>query len=79
MFDPDIDTFGDDAVSDTFVDNDSDGMRSDVKDSSGPSMVVLVWHALLKRTIAFDVDQVTPFVHSQVSGQMLHSPATEVP
>jgi hypothetical protein len=79
VFDPDIDPFGDDPVSDPFVDDHTDCMRSDVKDSSSSAVIIFVRHPLLKGPVSFNVYQISPFVHPQVSGQVFHSPATEVP
>ena len=79
VFDPDVDPFGDDAGADPLVHHDSDGMRRDIVHSSGASVVELVRHALLESAVAFDVDQVAPFVDPQVRRQMLHSAAPECP
>lgn len=79
MFHSDVDAFGDDSGADSFVDHDSDSMRSHVKDSSSASVVKLVRHPLLEGAVAFDVDQISPLVDPQVRRQVLHSSATEVP
>ena len=77
MFDSYIDALCDDTISDSFVHNDSQCVGRNIKDSSSPAMIVLVWHALLEGTIAFDVDQVSPFVDSKIRRQRLDSLSTE--
>lgn len=79
MFDPDIDALRDDSVADPLVDHDTDRMRSDIEDTTRPSVVQFEGHTLLEGAVPFDVDQVTPFVHPQVCGQRFYSPAPERP
>lgn len=78
MFNSDIESLCDDSGSDSLVYDDSNGMLSDIEDSSCPSMIEFVRHTLLKGTVSFDVDEVTPFVGSQIRCQMFDSVLLEI-
>ena len=62
MFNSDVESFGDDSVSDLFVDNNSESSGVDVKDSASSAVVVLVRHGFVNSTIDNDVDDITDFV-----------------
>ena len=70
MFDTDMDSFGDDSVSDLFVDDDSDGARVDVEDSSCSSVVVFVGHALVDGAVDYDINDISNFVGGVGLGDM---------
>lgn len=55
MFDPDIDSFLDEAVAYSFVDDDPDGGLGYVVDDSSFAVVDFHWHTLLYRSVRFDV------------------------
>ena len=51
MFDPDRDTFGEDAALDPLVDNDANGVLGNVENAASFAMVGLVGHTLLEGTV----------------------------
>ena len=53
-------------VPDLLVDNDTDGMGSDVEDATSLAVVELVRHALLHGTVALDVNDIAALEHLQV-------------
>jgi hypothetical protein len=59
MLDSDMDSLGDDSLSDLLVDDDTNGAGVDVEDSTGSAVVELVGHALVDGTVNDDVDDVT--------------------
>ena len=59
MLDSDVNSLGNNSLSDLFVDDDSDGARIDVEDSSGSAVIELIRHAFMDGTINNDVDDVT--------------------
>ena len=63
MLDAHVDSLSDDAVSDSLVDDDSDGAFSDVEDASGLAVVELVGHAFVYSAVDFDVDVVASPEH----------------
>ena len=65
MFDADVNSLGDDSLSDLLVDDDSDGAGVDVEDGSGAAVVVLVGHALVLGAVNNDVDDVSDLVASE--------------
>lgn len=50
----------------SLVDNDTDSSRCNIVDDACPPMVVLVWHALLLRSVGLDVHNVTNLVDSHI-------------
>ena len=81
MFDSDVNSFGDDSVSDLFVDDDSDGSGVDVEDSAGSAVVVLVGHAFVDGSVNNYVNDITDFVGGEcfgdVDGSMLFESFSE--
>jgi len=73
MFNPDMDSLGDDPLSDPLVDDDTNSMRSDIEDPSSPSMIELERHSLLECSVSDDVYEVSSFVGSEVGSQRFHS------
>ena len=65
MLDSDMDSLGDDSVSDLLVDNDSDGSGVDVEDSTGAAVVVFIGHTLVDGSIDHDVDDISDLVGGQ--------------
>ena len=59
MLDSNVKSFGDDSLSDLFVDDDANGTFVDVEDSAGAAVIVLVGHAFVDGTINDDVDDIT--------------------
>ena len=70
MLDSDVNSFGDDSVSDLLVDDDSDGSGVDVEDSSSSSVVVLVGHAFVNGSIDDDVNDISNFVGGESLGDV---------
>ena len=55
----DVDSLGDDSVSDLFVDDDSNGSGVDVEDGSSSTVIILVWHSLVNGAVDDDIDDVS--------------------
>ena len=70
MLDSDMDSFGDDSVSDLFVDDDSDGSGVDVEDSAGSAVVVFIGHAFVDGSIDDDIDDVSDFIGGECFGDV---------
>ena len=66
MFNSDVESLGDDSVSNLLVDNDSQSSWVDVENSTSSAVVVLVWHGFVNSTIDNDIDDVTNFVGGEV-------------
>jgi hypothetical protein len=47
MLDSDVESLGNDSVSDLLVDDDSESSWVDVEDSTGSTVIVFVWHGLV--------------------------------
>lgn len=62
MLNSDVNVLRNYAMAYSFINNNADGMLSDVKNTSGTSMIGLKWHALLEGTISLDVNNITSFV-----------------
>lgn len=72
-----VDSLGQDVSSDSLVDNDTDGVLGDVVDSTGFTVVDLMWHTLLDGTVTFDIDDVASFVDVHVGSETWHTLASE--
>ena len=70
MLNSDMDAFGDDSVSDLFVDNYSDGAGVDVEYCSGSSVVVLVGESFVDGSIYNDIDDVADSVGGEGLGDV---------
>merc|ERR1712221_12641 len=68
-----IDSLGDDSVSQLFVDNDSNSSSCHIEYSSCFPMVVLVWHSFVNVSISFHINDITHFVRFQVCRQMFNA------
>lgn len=81
VFDSDMNSLGDDSISDLFVDDDSDGSGVNVEDSTGAAVVVLIGHTLVDGSIDDDVDDISDLVGSQglrdVNGSMCSESLSE--
>lgn len=77
MFNSDVEPFGDDSVSNLFVDNDSQSSGVDVEDCTGSAVIVLVGHGFVDGTIDNNIDNITDFVGSEVLGHSDSSVASE--
>lgn len=73
MLDSNVDSLGDDSLSYSLVDDDSECMRCHIEDATSPSMIKLERHSLLKGSIALHVDQLSSLVCPQIRCQMLDS------
>jgi len=68
VFDSDVDSLLEVAVSDWLVEDDADGGFGYVVDDSGLAMVEFVWHALLDGSVTHHIDDVSDFVLVEVGG-----------
>jgi len=59
MLDSDVNSFGDDSLSNLLVDDDTDRSGVDVEDSTGSAVVELVGHTFMDGTVDDDIDDVT--------------------
>ena len=66
MFNSDVESLGDDSVSDLLVDNDSQSSWVDVENCASSAVIVLVWHRFVNSTIDNNIDDVTDFVGGEV-------------
>jgi len=73
MLDPDVDSFLDEAVAYSFVDNHPDRRFRYVVDHSRFAVVDFHGHTLLDRSVRFDVYNVADSVFSEVCAQLDHS------
>jgi len=63
----DVETLGNDPVSDALIDNDSDGVGSHIENAASLSVVKLVGHTLLDSTIGDHINVISLFVtHKQL-------------
>ena len=69
----DVDFLGDDPGADTLVHDDTDGVLGHVVDSTSFTVVELVGHTLVERTVALNVDNISTLVHFEEGGQFLHA------
>jgi hypothetical protein len=70
MLDSDVNSLGDDSVSDLFVDDDSNGSGVDVEDGSSSTVIILVWHSLVNGAIDDNVDNITVLIGGECLGNM---------
>ena len=73
----DVESLGDDSVSDLLVDDDAQCSGVDVEDCSGSAVVIFVWHALVNGTIANDINNITDLVSGEVFSHSDGSVASE--
>ena len=59
-----MNSLGDDALPDLLVNDNSNGPRVNVEDSSGSAVVVLVWHTFMDGSINYNIDYISNFVAS---------------
>jgi len=62
MLDTDVNTLCKNALLDTLVDNDTERMLCHIINNTCASMITLVWHSLLNRTITPDINNVSLFI-----------------
>ena len=77
MLDSNVDSLGDDSVSDLLVDDDSDRSRIDIEDSSSSSVVVSVGHSLVDGSVDGDIDDVSDSVGGEGLGDVDGSDLSE--
>lgn len=66
MFDTEVHPLLDVAVAYNLVDNDTDGVGSDVVDNASPPVVVFVRHTLLLGGVGLDIDDITNAVVNEI-------------
>jgi len=70
VLDADVDSLGDDSVSDLLVDDDADGAGVDVEDGACATVVVFVGHALVDGAVDGDVDDISDLVGGERFGDV---------
>ena len=70
MFDADVNAFFDETTTDALVDDESEGSGRDVVNDSSATVVELVRHTLMDRTVSLDINEITDLVGDHVSGQL---------
>ena len=78
VLDAEVDSLGDDSVSQLFVDNNTDSSSRHVEHSSGFAVVVFVRHTLVDGSITLHVNNITDLVCLQVGGKMFNSSFSEL-
>ena len=66
MLDSHVDSLGDDSTINKLVDNDTDGMGSNIEDLTSLSVVEFVGHTLVDGTISDDINVVSNFVIDEI-------------
>ena len=66
----DMDALADDAVADSLGDLDTNSARGHIPDITSAAMVKLVWHTLLLRSIADNIDNIANLEDGQEAGQV---------
>jgi hypothetical protein len=69
----DVNSLLDNSVTDLLVDGNTHGTWSNIKDTTGLTMIELMWHTLLDGTITLDVNDISTLVHFHVGGQLDHT------
>ena len=67
MVDSDVASLWDDSSVDELVKNDTAGMSGDVENSSGFTVIELVWHTLVDGTVGNNIDVISNLVGGEVS------------
>ena len=67
MFDSQVNSLFEVSVTNNLVDNNTNSRLGDVVNDTSLTLVVLVWHTLLDRTIGLDINDITNSVSLQVS------------
>ena len=65
-----VNSLGDDSVSDLLIDDNTNGAGVDVEDATSFTMVVLVGHTLVDGTINHNIDDFTDLVSCEGSGDV---------
>lgn len=78
VLNPHVHSLLDASATNNLVDHDTDGGFSNVEDDTGLTLVDLVRHTLLDRTVGLDVDNVTNFVDLQIGRQWNSTMSSEV-
>merc|ERR1711872_697518 len=66
VFNTDIDTLRNNALADTLVHNNTESMWCYIVHLPGFTVITLMGHAFLNTTIALNINDITPLVHTQV-------------
>ena len=77
MFYSDVESLGDDSVSDLLVDDDTQSSGVDVEDCSSSAVVIFVGHAFVDGTITDDIDDISNLVGGEVFSHSNGSVASE--
>ena len=67
MIDPNVASLWDDSSVNELVKNDAAGMSGDVENSSGFTVIELVWHTLVDGTVSNNIDIISNLVGGEVS------------
>ena len=67
MLNSNVDSLLDDSAIDALVDNNTDGLCSHVENTTGLTVVELVWHTLVDGTVGQDIDVVADLENDEVS------------
>ena len=59
MFDSQVNSLFEVSVTNNFVDNNTNSRLGDVVNDTSLTLVVLMWHTLLDRTIGLDINDIT--------------------
>jgi len=69
----DVNSLGDDAVSDLLINNNSNGPGVNIEDSAGPTVIVFVGHTFVDGSIYYDINYISNFIGSESLGNMYSS------
>lgn len=70
MFHSDVDSFGDDSLSDLLVYNNSDGPGVNVEDGTCAAMIVFVGHTLMDGSVDDNINDISDFVGGEGLGDV---------
>ena len=77
VFYSEMNSLWDYSVTYSFIDNDTNCMRGHIEYSTSLSVIVLVWHAFLNRSVCKYIDVITHLINSHVSLKINRSVLSE--